>query len=384
MTHPAAPAKILYLVSEDWYFISHRIDLAAAAKARGYDVVVATRVVNGGCEIEARGLRVIPIEFERSRIGIVSELRTLFALIRLYRRERPDLTHHVAVKPVIYGAIAARLSGVEGVVNALMGLGFVFSSRSLKARLLKWPVSLALRLALGSRRQRTIVQNPDDAASLAGSGLVAAAAIRLVPGSGVDVARFSSEAPPQGPPLVVLSARLLRAKGVLAFAEAAMRLKAKGHVARFALVGAPDAVNPDAVTEAELAPFIASGAIEAWGFRSDMPEILRQASLVCLPSTYGEGIPKALIEAAAAQRAIVTTDTPGCREIVRHQVNGWLVPPHDIDALTATLDEALSDPGRLADFGRKGREIVVASYTLQTVIEKTLAIYAELLGREPT
>lgn len=377
ITRPRRP-KLLYLVSEDWYFVSHRLPLAVAAQEAGYDVAVATRVKDAGGPIRAAGLRLIPIAFERSGLSAPSEMQTLAALVRLYRSERPDIVHHVALKPTIYGALAARMAGTRAVVNALMGLGFVYSSRSVKARTLKPVVSRLLKSALSRPGTRTIVQNRDDLAFLRDSGLAPAESLRLIAGSGVDPAQYRVVSPPDGAPLVVLPSRLLKAKGVLAFAEAARRLKAEGIAARFALVGAPDPLNPDSVSEAELAALVANGAVEHWGWRRDMAEVLAEASLVSLPSTYGEGVPKSLIEAAAAGRAIVTTDMPGCRDIVRDGENGWLVPPRDVDALTDALRQAIADPARRAAYGARGRAIVEGGFTARHVISATLDVYREL------
>jgi len=373
--------KLLYLVSEDWYFVSHRLALAVAARDAGYDVAVATRVRNEGATIENAGLRLIPIDFERARLAPLHEVRSLAALVSLYRREAPDLVHHVAVKPVIYGSIAARLAGVPSVVNALMGLGYVYNSPSRKARALRPLVSALLKAALSPNTARTIVQNKDDLALLRDLGLAPPDSLRLVAGSGVDAAAYTVVEPPEGPPIVLLPARLLRAKGIFEFAEAARRLREKGVVARFVLAGAPDPLNPGSVTDAEVAHLVKSGAVEAWGWRADMPSVLQQSSLVCLPSYYGEGVPKSLIEAAASGRAIVTTDMPGCREIVRTGQNGWLVPPRNVDALAQTIEDALSKPDLCRTYGLRGRQIVVEEYASELVIAATLKIYAEVRGR---
>jgi glycosyltransferase involved in cell wall biosynthesis len=371
-------AKLLYLVSEDWYFVSHRLPLAVAAQEAGYDVVVATRVQSAGAKIRDAGLRLVPIPFERAGLSASVEARTLATLLQLYRTERPDIAHHVAVKPSIYGSLAARLSGTKAVVNALMGLGFVYSSNSVKARALRPLVSRLLKSALTRPGTRTIVQNRDDLAFLRESGLAPEDSLRLIAGSGVDPAHYPPTVLPGGVPIVVFPSRLLKAKGVLEFAEAARRLKADGVTARFALVGAPDLLNPGSLTEAELADLVAGGAVEHWGWRTDMPAVLAQCQLVCLPSTYGEGVPKSLIEAAAAGRAIVTTDMPGCRDIVRHGETGWLVPARDVDALTEALRFALAHPDQCAESGAKGRDLVLREFTSDRVIRATLEVYREL------
>ena len=320
--------KLLYLVSEDWYFVSHRLPLAIAAKAAGFEVSVATRVQHHGDAIREAGLRLFPITFARAGLRPLRELRSIRELIALYRREAPDLVHNVALKPVIYGTIAARLAGSKGTVNALMGLGWVFSSDSLKARTLRPFVRRALRSALSGPRTRVIVQNADDAALLRNEGLARPECICLIRGSGVDPSNYATDRPPDEVPLVVLPARLLADKGVMEFVDAAAMLKKDGVRARFALVGAYDTGNPAALNPEKVEALADAAGVEVWGWRDDMPRVFAQAGIVCLPS-YREGLPKALLEAAASARAIVATDVPGCREIVRPGQNGWLVPPRD-------------------------------------------------------
>lgn len=384
MSEAGKRPKLIYLVSEDWYFVSHRLSLAVAAKEAGYDVVVAARVREAGAEIRNAGLRLIPIDFERSRLSPLAELKTLASLIALYRREAPDLVHHIAIKPVVYGSIAARATRTRGVVNALMGLGFVFSSNSRKALTLKPFVSVLLRRCLSRPRTRTIVQNRDDYALLRDLHIAPADTLRLIPGSGVDPDLYQANPSPQEvPPLVVLPSRLLKAKGVLEFVEAAQRLKSSGLAARFALAGEPDPSNPDSISKQELLAIQNGGAVEYLGWQRDIPKLLAEATVVCLPSYYGEGIPKVLIEAAASARAIITTDMPGCREIVTAGVNGWLVPPRDAAALAEAVREAIANPARCFEYGLRGREMVEASFSLQRILRSTLEVYDELASTLP-
>ena len=379
----ARSPKLLYLVSEDWYFVSHRLALAVAAKAAGFDVAVATRVNKHADTIRNAGVRLIPIDFARSGLNPVTELRSMSQLAALYRTEAPDIAHNVALKPVIYGTLAARRAGVPHVVNAIMGLGWVFSSDSAKARLLRPMVEVALRNTLCGEGARTIVQNGDDATLLVNRRLAPPESVRLIRGSGVDPSAYSNEPPPPGEPLVVLPARLLAAKGVGEFMQAAAMLKEEGVKARFALVGAPDADSAEAFARRDIEPFVAAGHVEFWGWRKDMPQVLAAANVVCLPTFYGEGLPKALLEGAASARALVATDVAGCREIVRPGENGWLVPPRDVRALADALREAIRQPALAARYGAAGRRIVEREFSLAAVIEQTLGVYRELLGSKP-
>ena len=374
--------KLLYLVSEDWYFVSHRLPLAIAAKAAGFEVSVATRVQHHGDAIREAGLRLIPIAFARAGLRPLRELRSISELIALYRREAPDLVHNVALKPVIYGTIAARLASCKGTVNALMGLGWVFSSDRLRARTLRPFVRHALRSALSGPRTRVIVQNADDAALLLNEALAPPECICLIRGSGVDPGNYATDRPPDEVPLVVLPARLLADKGVVEFLDAAAMLKKEGVSARFALVGAPDSGNPAALKAEEVAALAEAAGVEVWGWRDDMPRVFARAGIVCLPS-YREGLPKALLEAAASARAIVATDVPGCREIVRPGQNGWLVPPRDSVALAMALREAITQPDLCARLGATGRTIVEREFSLEVVIAQTLAVYHKLIAAQP-
>jgi glycosyltransferase involved in cell wall biosynthesis len=376
----AARPKLLYLVSEDWYFVSHRLQLARAAQAAGYDVAVATRVDRHGEQIRDMGLRLIPINFARSGLNPTRELSTLSSLAALYQREAPDLVHNVSVKPVLYGTLAARSARVKGIVNAIMGLGWVFSSESAKAKALRPLVQTALRMALSGPNTRTIVQNSDDAAALVQRGLAPAQNVRLIRGSGVDPNLYSTAPPPPGTPLIVLPARLIADKGVMEFMQAAAILKAEGTKARFALIGKPDTGNPAALAAEVIERHARAGHIEYWGWRDDIPHVLTGASLVCLPTFYGEGLPKTLLEAAAAARPIVATDVPGCREIVHDGVNGWLVPPRDVGALADALRAAIAEPEMRARYGAAGRRMVERDFSLDAVIAATLATYGELVA----
>lgn len=375
--------KLLYLVSEDWYFVSHRLSLAFTAKEAGFDVSVATRVARHGDDIRDAGLNLVPIGLARSSLDPLHEARTIAELNAVFAREKPDLVHNVALKPVIYGAWAARKAGVTGIVNALMGLGWVFSSDSPKARTLRPFVRYALRQALSAPGTRTIVQNADDAKLITDQQLAQRDSIRLIRGSGVNPAEYTAEDAAGGVPLVILPARLLIAKGVREFVAAAALLKAEGVKARFALVGEPDTDNPAAVPREEILDAVLAGTVEHWGWRQDMPEVFSEASIVCLPTFYGEGVPKSLIEAAASARAIVATDVPGCREIVHPGENGWLVPPRDVSALATALRQAIAQPGLCAEFGRRGRHIAEREFSIETVINETLAVYGELISMPP-
>ena len=370
--------KILYFITEDWYFCSHRLPLALAARDAGYDVAVVTNVNEHADVIRRAGIRLIPFDLSRKGMNPASELAVLARLVALYRKEKPDIVHQVAMKPVLYGSLAARLSGVSRVVNALAGLGYIFTSDQPKARFLRPVIGSAFRGLLNSRRSRLILQNQDDRAKFIRKRFISEKRIRLIRGSGVDTAVFVPTPEPPGVPVVILPSRMLWDKGVREFVDAAGQLKKRGISARFVLVGDADPHNPSAIPTEQLTAWHAEGAVEWWGRRDDMPAVFEQSHIVCLPS-YREGLPKVLLEAASCGRPIVTTDTPGCRDVVRQGENGLLVPVRGTAELADALQLLIEQPELRKKMGCKGREIVVSEFALEKVVAKTMNIYRELL-----
>jgi glycosyltransferase involved in cell wall biosynthesis len=373
---PRPRRKLLLFITEDHYVVSHRLALAVAAQAHGYDVAIVARERNCGDVIRGAGLRLIPFENARSSLNPFSDLRMVARLIALYRREQPDIAHHVAMKPILYGSMAAKTLRRVRVVNAIAGMGWLFTSQNGHARWLKPIVTRALTRLTASGL--TIVQNPDDQAMLVELGLEPGR-IRLIPGAGVDLDVFHPGASPDGPPTVVMATRLLWDKGVGEFVAAARLLRARGVDARFVLAGEPDPLNPATVSADDVHSWTREGIIEYAGFVVDMPRLLSRSHVVCLPS-YREGLPKSLIEAAAAGRAIVTTDVPGCREAVRDGYNGLLVPPRSPDELAAALERLIVDPVLREQMGRHGRVLAERRFGQDAIIRQTLAVYDELTG----
>jgi len=365
--------KLLFVVTEDWYFVSHRLSIAMAAREAGYDVAVATRARKHVEMIQRAGVRVLPFELSRRAGNPVLEL---LKLLSLYRREHPDIVHHVALKPVFLGALAARLAGIPAQVNAVAGLGWLFISRSLMARWMSPVIRFILARLLSAPRCRVIVQNPDDADLLKKSG-VTESHMRMIRGVGVDTSEFSPFPESPEPICVVLASRILWDKGVGEFVEAARQLKKEGVKASFILVGNPDLDNPASVPEATLNAWQKEEVVEWWGHRDDMVAIFHAAHIVCLPS-YREGLPKVLLEAAACGRPIVTTDVPGCREVVREGENGLLVPVRNAQALSEALSCLIKNPELRSQMGRRSREIVLKEFSSEKVIAQTLSLYKEL------
>ena len=377
MSQPAG--AVVYLISEDWYFWSHRLRLAIAAKEAGYRVCLVTRVGEYGERIREQGIELIPAQLRREGRNPAGELRAISQLVGIYKSLRPRIVHHVGVKPIIYGSIAARLARVPIVVNALPGLGFVFARSDRRAKLFRLAIAPVFRRLINRPNSSVILQNRDNESVLVEAGIVSPDKVALIRGSGVDLALFPPQPEPQGRQFVLLASRMLWDKGVGEFVEAARRLKARGSEARFVLVGDTDPANPASIRDAELRSWDAEGVVEWWGRRQDMPAVFAAATVVCLPS-YCEGLPKVLLEAAASARPIVTTDVPGCREIVRDEENGFLVPVRNAEAIATAIERLLRDERLRERMGRRGRQIVEEEFSVERVVSETLALYKKLVG----
>ncbi|MEW5703856.1 MAG: glycosyltransferase family 4 protein [Pseudomonadota bacterium] len=374
-------AKILFLVTEDWYFCSHRLPIARAARDAGMEVVVATRVSDRAEAIRAEGFRLLPIGLRRRSFNPFREVAALAELVRLYRRERPDLVHHVAMKPVLYGSFAAWLCGGLTAVNALAGLGFVFASSNLRARALRPFVRFALRFLLNRVNGKVVLQNPDDRRALQETAGIKPERMMVIPGSGVDTTHFQPLPEPPGASIgVAMVARMLAVKGVYDLIAAARLLARRDKRVRVLLYGMPDPDNPTSIPRAQLEAWTAEGIVEWRGFEVDVRRIWREAHIAVLPS-YGEGVPKSLLEAAACGRPVVTTDAPGCREVVRPDETGLLVPPGEVEALAGALAHLAGDEALRRAMGEKGRRFIEATFSERLVVTQTMALYRELLAR---
>jgi len=378
-----AKSRLLFVVNIGWFFVSHRLPLAIAAKQEGYDVQVATALdavldVNTPSLMASHGLVLSTLRFSRRGAGLFELLRDFADLIRLFRRLQPEIVHLVALKPVLLGGIAARFCGDCRVVMAIPGRGSVFSARGPLAVVRRALTLIAYRMAYRPGKTRVIFQNVEDRDYFSGKSIFRTEDVVLIRGSGVSPADFPVLPEPVGIPVIALVSRMLREKGVQEFVDAAKVLKSAGVVARFVLVGEPDPGSPKSHTQAELETWAIQGDIEWWGYRKDIAAVFAGCNVVCLPTYYGEGLPKVLIEAAASGRCIVTTDIPGCRDIVRHGVNGLLVQPRQADQLADALRNVIANGDLRRKMGLAGRQLVEREFSLQKVTTQTLSLYGEL------
>ncbi len=380
--------RLLFIVTEDWAFLRHRLPMARAALDMGFEVAVATRVSEHAEAIRALGFTVFHTPVERAGLSPIGDLRYLAALICTLRRFRPQLIHNVAAKPVLYGTLAARLCARGAtVINAFTGLGILFTDdgarRPLKSRLLGNLLMGFLRCLCGHTQVHMLVQNEDDRDFLAARGIGRAERTHLIPGSGVDLAQFPAAPEPPAPPVrAVLVGRLLKTKGVVEFARAAELLKDRGRDIRMVLVGAPDPGNPTTVTQDQIDAWVAEGLVEWTGERDDIATVWASAHIAVLPS-YREGLPKSLLEAAASGRPLVATDVPGCRALVRDGENGLLVPPHDAVALADAIDRLANDSGLRHAYGAAARRDVEARLSQERIGAAMQALYGQILGAPP-
>ncbi|WIG56918.1 MAG: glycosyltransferase family 4 protein [Rhodanobacteraceae bacterium] len=378
--------KVVLFANTDWYLFNFRRSLALALQDEGYDVLLLSPAGDYGPRLRALGLRWLPLQMDRRSVNPLRETALLLRVAALLRHERPALLHNFTIKSAVYGSLAARMAGVPARINAVDGLGYVFASNDRKARILRPAVRTLLRSALRGRNTRLILQNPDDKAAFEQFRLIESSRVRLIPGAGVDCTRFTPRAARNDgadtqPARVLLAARLLWEKGIAEYAQAARILRAQGRNVRFLLAGTPDPGNPAAVPEATLREWVEEGVLEWLGHVGDMRELYASVDIVTLPSYYREGIPTSLTEAAACGLPLITTDMPGCREVVTDGKDGLLIPPRDAEALAAAIARLLDSPGLAARLGNAARAKALDVFDEQIIIRRTLDVYRRLLPR---
>ena len=369
--------KLLYIITEDWFFASHFLDRAVAVKAFGYDVAVATRKSNDTVRIESFGIQVIPVNFSRHGLNPFREWATIRQLRLAIKNFNPDLVHNIALKPVVLGTFAARLCRIRNIVNAPVGMGYVYSSKDRKAKVLRPFIRQVFRLLLNPTGSRVIIENHDDFDALLSSHYVRPSDLILIKGAGVDTDMFMPTPEPSGPIIVSLVARMLRDKGVVEFVEAARLVNKSGVDVRFQLIGDVDPGNPTTLTQSQLEQWTEEGAVTWKGHVNDIPALLAASHIVCLPS-YREGLPKSLIEALAAGRPVVATDVPGCREVVTNELNGLLIEPRNSHALADALYRLVTDKELRIKFGTAGRLRAENEFSTDLINNQTLDVYESL------
>ena len=373
--------KLLFVVTEDWFFCSHFLPMAREALAAGFDVFVACRVREHGAVITGLGCNLLPLEADRKTLNPVAMLRTFIIMRSLITKESPDIVHLIALRSIILGGLAARLAGVPRRVVALTGMGLLGAATTVRARLARLAIRTAIRGLVDGARVRFLFENRSDPALL-GLDPDATTKVAIVGGAGVDPAVFKPEALPARPPLkVAMIARMLWSKGVDTAVEAVLEARRQGADVELSLYGAPDPDNPRAVPESTLRQWTLEPGI-TWHGKIDqsvVPDIWAMHHLAMLPSRGGEGLPRTLLEAASCGRAILTSNVPGCRDLVRDGIEGVIVPPGDAQALAGALIALHATPDRLISMGNAARQRILEGYTEQAVGEAVVQLYRQML-----
>ena len=366
--------RLIYIVSEDWVFVSHRLTLAKQAIKDGYDVTAITNISNHEDVLLSAGLKVFNINFCRSFKRPFSDVHSIYQLIKLFRLLKPEVIHNVGLKISLISSIAAFIARVPVVINAYTGLGYVFSSNDMLARVIRLLLNSPLKYLNHRASTWVVFQNEDDEALFENSNLINKERTLLIKGSGVDVNEFpfSDELP--GQLKVMLASRLLWDKGVGEFIEASRQLKINYPEVTFVLVGDVDEQNPLSLTKEIIDSWVNEGFIEWWGHKQNMPEVLKLAHIVALPS-YREGLPKVLLEAASIGRALVATDVPGCREIVRDGVNGFLVQAKESKCLAEAIEKLILNKELRTQMGLKSREIIETELSSEIINKQFIELY---------
>ena len=368
--------RVLFLVTEDWAFWGFRLSLARAVRDMGYEVIVVTRVREHGDRIIGEGFTLVPLEIRRGGLNPFQDFSVLIQLIRIMKKYKPVVVQNVSIKPVLYGTLAARIARVPKIVNLLNGMGFLFtSSRSIFVYVLQRIVRTCIALLLNRKDIKVVVQNHADHDLLVSELGLQKNSVVLIRGSGVDIDCFSPSNEPEGPVRITMVSRLLWDKGVGDLVEAARRLKKNGVECIVTLVGRLDPDNPNSITKEEVEEWVNDGSIEWWGLREDISDVWANSHIAVLPTNYREGLPKCLLEAASCGRAIVSSDIPGCLEIVSDGDNGLVIPAKSVDALVRALEKLVNDSDERRRMGKNGRKKVEDYFAEKIINKETISLY---------
>ncbi|WP_404408567.1 glycosyltransferase family 4 protein [Pseudidiomarina marina] len=374
--------RVLFVVNVDWFFISHRLPIALKLKELGYDVHIACKFTEHKECLEEVGFVIHPIEFSRSRSNPLDELRILLSVRRLFRNLNPDIVHAITIKPVLYSGIAARfIKKTPKFVFAISGLGYVFASKTVRATATRKFISVFYKIAFSKKQKTVIFQNSVDDAILSAITSLEDNEKVLIKGSGADLTSYSYSLEPKGNEIrVVMAARLLKEKGVFEFIEASRLVANQTSRVKFILAGPLDPDNPHGIDGSDVSEWVNQGIIDYIGPRDDIPQVFANSHIVVLPSYYGEGLPKVLIEAAACGRPIVTTDNPGCRDAIIDGKTGLLVPIRDSEALAQAITKLATDSELRQTMGLEARKLAEQEFDVNSVVAKHIEIYDRLMA----
>lgn len=374
--------KLLFIVNVDWFFVSHRLPIALNAKNNGYDVTIACHFTKHKQELVDMGFNAIEVPFSRSGSSIVNEYRTLRRISFIINSVSPSLIHAVTIKPVLYTGLLLKITKKKiPFIAAISGLGYVFTAHTFRAKITQLFASVFYSVSLSQKLKVVIFQNTSDESTLTGVAKLKPSEKELIKGSGADLSVYKYL--PEninGKITVVMASRLLKEKGVYEYIEAAKLVRECYPDINFLLVGTPDLENPNTVKQTEIEQWVNEGIINYLGHRSDIPNVFSNSNIVCLPSFYGEGVPKVLIEAAACGRAIITTDNPGCRDAIIEGQTGLSVPVKNAEALATALIKLIDDPELRISMGKRARTFAEKEFDVRSVVDKHLKIYSKLIS----
>ena len=371
--------RLLFLLNDAQFFVSHRLPLAVEAKKSGFEVHVAVPYQKEASqEIISKGIIQHDVPLKRGSRGIIGELKLIFSYWKLIGFIRPEIIHAVTMKPVLYGGLVARIRRIPALINAITGLGYLFLKNNIITSVQRKIVMFLYRIALNHPNHRAIFQNLDDLELFVSNRLVNSKNQVIIRGCGVNLDEFIDSPEPSGPTVILFPARIIGDKGIREFVAAARILKAENNNLIFRIAGRLDPDNPTEIDEDTVSFWQSQGWVEWSGYLADMPKAFSSCHIVCMPS-YREGLPRSLIEAAACGRPIVTTDVPGCREIVEHEVNGYLVPVRNADALAEALTKLISDPSLRKIMGSRSRKIAANNFSIEKFISESFEVYRSVI-----
>ena len=373
--------KLLILVNYLSFFLTHRLPIAEESLNNGFEVFIGYGELRGADPkfLEKKGFKLNLIPIEPGGINFFKDLKTIYNIWNYFKRVKPDIVHLVTIKPYLYAGIVSRVTKVPNLVSAVSGLGTLFINNDFKSKILRLFLYPIYKFAFNHKNQKIILQNNDDLKTLLGWGVLDSSKVKLLKGSGVEISNFINLEEQSGIINICFAARLLRDKGIYEFINAAKLLKKRGVNARFFLAGDLDQNNPSGLTLDELNKIKKEGFVQYLGYQEDIPTLYSKSHIICLPS-YREGLPKSLIEAAAAGRAIVTTDVPGCRDAIIPNETGILVPSKNIKKLADALERLIQDPKLRITMGKAGRKFAEEEFPIKKIVQKHLDIYQDLLS----
>lgn len=376
--------KVVFIINVDWYLMLHWLDRIEAIRDDGYEVILITRFTDKENiqRLESAGFKCHELELIRKSVNPILEAKNFLRIYSLIEELSPDIVHAVTVKPIAYAGLVCKLLRIP-FIGSITGLGRVFSGTGVSIGVLRIVVKYLYRRVFKNRHSLALFENFEDQTVFINNKIVTSESSQVIAGAGVDLEKFLfCEQYPQGTPVVLFAARMIAEKGIYDFIDAIENLKAQGIPVRAKVAGILDLDALNRVQESKLKEWHSRGVVEWLGQCDNMPELLRSSNVVVLPTKYGEGIPRVLIEAAAVGRPIVATDVAGCREIVKDEYNGFLVPVGDVKQISSAIQKIILSKEKQSQFGRNGRKLVLKTFTKEKIIAQTMTAYS-LMKQNP-